>query len=102
VAVKEGYGLMSYGTLHPVRKSSLAFEYNQMAIYRTRYREPKQGCWIGAWTETRVGAEMPRAGVERRYAPRKLKIAVERFEMKSEQARAREVSERTRGGVRKP
>ena len=93
---------MSYGTLRPVRKSSLAFEYNQMAIYRTRYREPKQGCWIGAWTETRVGAEMRRAGVERRYAPRKLKIAVERFEMKSEQARARAVSERTRGGVRKP
>ena len=80
----------------------MAFEYNQMAIYRTRYREPKTGLLDWRVDGARVGAEMPRAGVERRYAPRKLKIAVERFEMKSEQARAREVSERTRGGVRKP
>jgi len=52
-----------------------------MTIYRTRYRDPKVGRGISAWAETRVGAEMRRAGIERRYAPRKLEIPVERFEV---------------------
>jgi len=102
VAVKEGYGLVSYGTLHPVRKSTFGFRVQSDGHLSNALSRAQTGLLDWRVDGARVGAEMPRAGVERRYAPRKLKIAVERFEMKSEQARAREVSERTRGGVRKP
>ena len=36
---------------------------------------------MNAWAETRVGAEMRRAGIEQRFAPRKIEVAVERFEV---------------------
>jgi hypothetical protein len=53
-----------------------------MTIYRTRYRDPKEHRrWVSAWAETRVGAEMRRAGIEKRFAPRKVEIAVARFEV---------------------
>jgi hypothetical protein len=52
-----------------------------MTIYRTRYHDPKEHRWVSAWAETRVGAEMRRAGIERRFAPRRIEIAVERFEV---------------------
>jgi hypothetical protein len=52
-----------------------------MTIYRTRYRDPKEHRWVNAWAETRVGAEMRRAGIEQRFAPRKIEVAVERFEV---------------------
>lgn len=35
---------------------------------------------MSEWAETRVGAEMRRAGIEKRFAPRKVEGAVERFE----------------------
>ena len=52
-----------------------------MTIYRTRYRNPKKHRWVSAWAETRAGAEMRRAGIEKRFAPRKIEVAVERFEV---------------------
>jgi hypothetical protein len=36
--------------------------------------------WVSEWAETRVGAEMRRVGIEKRFAPRKIEVAVERFE----------------------
>src|SRR5262249_52560218 len=81
MAVKEHCAPVGCGTLPVGGRTSVDFEYNQMTIYRTRYRDPKVGRGISAWAETRVGAEMRRAGIERRYAPRKLEIPVERFEV---------------------
>ena len=52
-----------------------------MTIYRTRYRDPKEHRWVNQWAETRVGAEMRRAGIEKRFAPRKLEICIDRFEL---------------------
>ena len=53
-----------------------------MTIYRTRYRDPKEHRWVSEWAESRIGAEMRCAGIEKRFAPRKVEIAVERFEAK--------------------
>jgi hypothetical protein len=36
---------------------------------------------VSAWAETRIGAEMRRVGIEKRFAPRKIEVAVERFEV---------------------
>jgi hypothetical protein len=52
-----------------------------MTIYRTRYRDPKERRWVSQWAVTRIGAEMRRAGIEKRFAPRKVDVAVERFEV---------------------
>jgi len=52
-----------------------------MTIYRTRYPDPKERRWLSRWAETRVTAEFWRAEVERRFAPKKLEVAVERFEL---------------------
>jgi hypothetical protein len=52
-----------------------------MTIYRTRYRDPKERRWFSKWTETRVTAEFHRAEFERRFAPKKLEIAIDRFEL---------------------
>jgi len=52
--------------------ASLAFEYKQMTIYRTRYRGPGDRRWVNAWSETRVTAEFRRAEFEKRFAPKKL------------------------------
>jgi hypothetical protein len=41
---------------------------------------PKEHRWVSEWAETRVGAEMRRVGIEKRFAPRKIEVAVERFE----------------------
>jgi hypothetical protein len=43
-----------------------------MTIDRTRYRNPKEHCCVNEWAETRIH--------RRRAAPRKIEIAVERFE----------------------
>jgi hypothetical protein len=52
-----------------------------MTIYRTRYRDPKERRWLSEWAETRIGAQMRRAGIETRFSPRKVEISVERFEV---------------------
>ena len=52
-----------------------------MTIYRTRYRDPKRNRWVSSWSETRVTAEFRRAEVERRFAPKELEVAIERFEL---------------------
>jgi hypothetical protein len=52
-----------------------------MTIYRTRYRDPKRQRWVNAWSETRVTAEFRRAEIERHFAPRRLEVAIERFEL---------------------
>jgi hypothetical protein len=52
-----------------------------MTIYRTRYHDPKEHRWVSEWAETRIGAEMRRAGIEKRFAPRKVEIEVGRFEV---------------------
>ena len=52
-----------------------------MTLYRRRYRDPKEHRRVSAGAETRVGAEVRRAGIEKRFAPGKLEIAVERFEV---------------------
>jgi hypothetical protein len=52
-----------------------------VTIYRTRYREPKERRWVSAWAETRVAAEFHRAEIERRFAPHKIEIEVDRFEV---------------------
>jgi hypothetical protein len=36
---------------------------------------------VRPWAVTRVGAGMRRAGVEKRFAPRKIEVAVECFEV---------------------
>ena len=36
---------------------------------------------MNQWAETRVGAEMRRAGIETRFAPRKLEVSIDRFEL---------------------
>jgi hypothetical protein len=59
--------------------TSLSFEYKQMTIYRARYRDPKEHRWVSA--ETRVAAELHRAAIERRFALKKLEVAIERFEL---------------------
>jgi hypothetical protein len=69
------------GTLHVVGRIFAAFEYKQMTIYRTRYRNPKEHRWVSEWVETRVAAEVRRVEIERRFAPRKLEIAIDRFEL---------------------
>jgi hypothetical protein len=48
-----------------------------MTIYQTRYRDPKEQ----QWAETRVGAEMRHTGIEYRFAPCKIEVAIERFEV---------------------
>jgi len=57
------------------------FRLYAMTIHRTRYRDPKEHRWLSEGAQTRVGAEMRRAGIEKRFAPRKIDIAVERFEV---------------------
>jgi hypothetical protein len=52
-----------------------------MTIYRTRYRDPRQHRWVSKWAETRVVAEFHRADTEQRFAPKKLEIGIERFEL---------------------
>lgn len=52
-----------------------------MTIYRTRYRDPSEHRWVSACAETRAGAEMRRTGSEKRFAPRKVEVAVKRFEV---------------------
>jgi hypothetical protein len=52
-----------------------------MTVYRTRYRDPKVNRWVSKWAETRVGAEMRRVGIEKRFAPRKVDALVEGFEL---------------------
>jgi len=52
-----------------------------MTIYRTRYCDPEHQRWISEWAETRVAAELCRAEVEKRYAPRKVDAQTERFEL---------------------
>ena len=49
---------------------------NAMTIYRTRYRDPKERRWLSRWAETRVTAE-----IERRFAPKKIEIGIDRFEL---------------------
>jgi hypothetical protein len=65
----------SYGTLHNGAGACGAFEYKRMTIYRTRYRDPKEHHWLSAWVETRVGAEMRRAGIETKSALRRTKLS---------------------------
>ena len=36
---------------------------------------------MNAWSETRVTAEFRRAEIERRFAPKELDVAIERFEL---------------------
>jgi hypothetical protein len=60
-------------------RTSVAFEYKRITIYRTRYCDPKEHRWVSQWAETRIGAELRRAGIEKRFAPRKVEVAVERF-----------------------
>ena len=52
-----------------------------MTIYRTRYLHLKERCWASVWAETRVAAEFCRAEIERRFAGKKLDIAIDRFEL---------------------
>ena len=52
-----------------------------MTIYRTRYRDPKRNSWVSEWTPTHVLAELRRIEVEKRLAPKKVEIEVERFEV---------------------
>jgi hypothetical protein len=52
-----------------------------MTIYRTRYHDPKIHRWVSEWAETRHGAELRRAGIEKRFTPRKVGVAVVRFEV---------------------
>jgi len=52
-----------------------------MTMYRTRYRNPKERRWLSRWAETRVTAEFWRAAIERRFAGKKLEIAIDRFEL---------------------
>jgi len=79
--VKEYCAPVGCGTLHVVRRISIAFEYKQMTIYRTRYRDPKRHSWVNAWSPTHVVAELHRIEVEKRFAPRKVEIEVQRFEV---------------------
>jgi hypothetical protein len=63
-----------------------------MTIHRTRYREPEHRGWINEWAETRIAAELCRAEIEKRYAPKKVGAEIERFELnpgKSDRAAAR-------------
>jgi len=50
--------------------TSLGFEDKKMTIYRTRYRDPKEHRRVSEWPHTRVVAEVHRAQLERRFAPR--------------------------------
>ena len=50
-----------------------------MTIYRTRYRDRKEHRWMSEWAE--IGAEMRRTRIEKRFAPRKIEVAVKRFEV---------------------
>jgi hypothetical protein len=59
----------------------LSLEYKPMTIYRTRYRGPGERSWVSAWSETRVTAEFRRAEFEKRFAPKKLEVEIERFEL---------------------
>jgi len=52
-----------------------------MTIYRTRYRDPKRHSWVNEWSPTHVVAELRRIDAEKRFAPRKVEIEVERFEV---------------------
>jgi hypothetical protein len=52
-----------------------------MMIYRTRYRDPKRHSWVNQWSPTHVVAELRRIEVEKRLAPKKVEIQVERFEV---------------------
>jgi hypothetical protein len=52
-----------------------------MTIYRTRYRDPKRHSWVNAWSPTLVVAELRQIEVKKRFAPRKVEIEVERFEV---------------------
>ena len=52
-----------------------------MAIYRTRCRDPKEHRWASEWPQTRLVAEVHRAQIERRFAPRKPEIGIDRFEL---------------------
>jgi len=52
-----------------------------MTIYRTRYRDPKEHRWVSERPKTRVVAEVNRAQIARRFAPRKLEIGIDCFEL---------------------
>jgi hypothetical protein len=52
-----------------------------MTIFRTRYRNPEERRWVSEWSETRVAAELCRAQIEKRFAPKKLEVQIERFEL---------------------
>jgi hypothetical protein len=52
-----------------------------MTIYRTRYRDPKRHSWVNEWSPTHVAAELRRIEAEKRLAPKKVEIEVQRFEV---------------------
>ena len=52
-----------------------------MTIYRTRYRDPKRHTWVNEWSPTHVVAELRRIEVEKRLAPKKVEVEVQRFEV---------------------
>jgi len=52
-----------------------------MTIYRARYRDPKRNIWVNAWSPTHVVAELRRIEVEQRFAPKKVEIREDRFEV---------------------
>jgi hypothetical protein len=56
-----------------LNKTFVVFEYKQMTIYRTRYRDPKRHSWLNQSSPTHVGAEL--------RPPKKVEIQVERFEI---------------------
>jgi hypothetical protein len=50
--------------------TSLGFEDKQMTTYQTRYRDPDEHRWVSECSHARVVAEIHRAQIERRFAPR--------------------------------
>jgi hypothetical protein len=61
--------------------TSVAFEGKQMTIYRTRDRDPQEHRWVRERPKRRVVPEVHRAQIERRFAPRKLEIGIDCFEV---------------------
>jgi hypothetical protein len=41
-------------------RAFVGFEYKQMTIYRTRYRDPKRHSWVIEWSPTNLVAELRR------------------------------------------
>jgi hypothetical protein len=52
--------------------TSLVFQYKHMTKYQTGYRDPNEQQWMNGWAS--AGAKMRRAGIEKRFAPRKIEI----------------------------